>query len=91
MKDCAATEVEELERLLSASVAKADRYLPRTLVERSQATFLRYMDAECLVAASVHFPGSEYPLLVSDCEIGLLSNRVEQVRYDMADAISLRG
>lgn len=49
------------------------------------------MASECIVAASFHYPGSEYPLLVSDCERQLLTARIVQVDSDMADAIYERG
>jgi hypothetical protein len=91
LKMCASSKVRELEGVLTSTVSRAERYLPVPLVRRSQADFERYMASECLVAASVHYPGSEYPLLVSDCEIQSLKARINQVNYDMADAVHLRG
>lgn len=87
---CASSKVRALEGALTSTVSKAGRYLPVPLVRRSQADLERYMASEGLVAASVRHPGSEYPLLVSDCEIQFLNARVNQVNYDMADAVHLR-
>jgi hypothetical protein len=86
LKMCAWGKVQGLEGALTSMVSKSERHLRAPLVRRSQADFERYMASECLVAASAHYPRSEYPLLVSDCEIQLLKGRIKQVGYDMSSA-----
>ena len=86
LKLCVAAELKGERALMTETAARAERYFAKALVTKAQASFQRYADSECLVAASLHAGGSEYPLLVSRCELKLTTGRVQQLEGDITGA-----
>ena len=74
------------QKLMDKKVVLAERYFRKSLVANAQKGFQSYVSSECLVGPSLTFPGTEYPVLVSRCEIKLTAGRIQQIDNDIAHA-----
>jgi uncharacterized protein YecT (DUF1311 family) len=60
--------------------------LKARLVNAAEKAFGVYRSAECSAAAAVNLGGSIHPLVVSNCEIQLTVQRIQQVDSDTSYA-----
>jgi hypothetical protein len=83
---CVAADLKLEQKLMDKKVVLAERYFRKSLVANAQKGFQSYVSSECLVGPSLTFPGTEYPVLVSRCEIKLTAGRIQQIDNDIAHA-----
>jgi uncharacterized protein YecT (DUF1311 family) len=88
LDECAVHELKQLRGQLATALATDRRRIRAKLVNASQKVFNSYEHAECLAAASVNEGGTIYPLIVSECEIQLTVQRIQQVETDARYALS---
>ncbi|MGA2469113.1 MAG: lysozyme inhibitor LprI family protein [Solirubrobacteraceae bacterium] len=83
LKECVGAAWHQEQKLMDKIAVRAEKYYGKALVAKAQETFQSYANAECAVAPSLNLGGSEYPLLVSRCEIGLTTARIQQLDSDI--------
>jgi uncharacterized protein YecT (DUF1311 family) len=89
LKLCVASKLKHDENIMNRAVIRAEKYFRKQLVEGAQSDFQAYARSECLVASSLNYGGSEYPLLVSRCKIKLVLARIQQLNADIRYAQQL--
>jgi uncharacterized protein YecT (DUF1311 family) len=86
LKECVFAAWQRERKLMDKTAVRAETDFPKALVTKAQASFQLYANAECAVAPSLNAGGSEYPLLVSRCEIKLTAGRIQQLESDITYA-----
>lgn len=82
LDQCAINELKQLQGKLSTALAAERRKVRTKLVNAAQRAFVSYQRTECAAASSIDSGGSIYPLIVSECEIQLTVQRIQQVETD---------
>jgi uncharacterized protein YecT (DUF1311 family) len=88
LDECAIRELKQLRGKLHTALAQERKRIRAKLVNAAQKAFLSYERTECLATASINSGGSIYPLIVSECEIDLTVQRIQQVASDTNYSLS---
>jgi uncharacterized protein YecT (DUF1311 family) len=83
---CSRDELSQVQGTLSAAIKKEKKWISAKLVNASQKAFAKYEKAECAADAAINSGGSIYPLIVNDCAIQLIVQRIQRVDIDTAYA-----
>lgn len=86
LEQCVAAYLKQDQKLMDKKVVLAETYFRKPLVANAQKGFQSYVNVECLVGPSSTYPGTEYPVLVSRCEIKLTDGRIQQIDDDISHA-----
>lgn len=79
----AAKDVRELGSELALALAVETKYFGRSSVVAAQHAWTSYEAAECLLEQRPYAGGTIQPLVYAVCELGLLVQRIDQVRSDV--------
>ena len=83
---CAGSELKDLKEQLAMALSKERLVVDANLVDAAEGTFQRYRLTECSAVASRYKGGTIYPLIETNCEVGLTIQRIQQVRLDAIPA-----